>query len=75
LRQLFSKHKVLWQTGELGRVDQGGGGTVAQFIANLDVETIDAGVSVLSMHSPFEVVGKADVYMTYKAFDAFLADF
>lgn len=62
---------VIWQTGELGKVDQGGGGTVAKFVANLGVDVIDIGVPVLSMHAPFEVVAKNDVYMTYKAFDAF----
>jgi len=58
---------VVWQSGELGKVDQGGGGTVAKYIANLSVNTIDIGVPVLSMHSPFEVVSKTDVYNTYKA--------
>ena len=60
-----------WQTGELGKVDCGGGGTVAKYIAELDVDTIDVGVPVLSMHAPFEVVSKMDVYMTHKAFKAF----
>ncbi len=67
LRSLFDRNGVVWQMGELGKVDQGGGGTVALLMANRDIETIDAGVPVLSMHSPFEVVSKADCYMTYKA--------
>lgn len=67
LRGLFEKQGVIWQMGELGKVDQGGGGTVALIMANRDIETIDAGVPVLSMHSPFEVVSKMDCYMTYKA--------
>ena len=62
-----------WQTGELGKVDMGGGGTVAAYIANLNVDTIDVGVPVLSMHAPFETVSKIDVYMTYKAFSAFIS--
>ena len=66
LRRVFASAGVLWQMGELGKVDQGGGGTIAKYMANRDVETIDAGVPVLSMHSPFEVVSKLDCYMTYK---------
>ena len=62
---------VLWQSGELGKVDVGGGGTVAKFIAELNVDTVDLGVPVLSMHSPFEIVSKIDVYSTYRAFKAF----
>ena len=56
---------------ELGKVDQGGGGTVAQYIANLDMDTIDCGVPLLSMHAPYEVASKADIYMAYKAYEAF----
>jgi aspartyl aminopeptidase len=63
---------VLWQIGELGKVDAGGGGTVAKYIADLDVDTVDLGVPVLSMHSPFEVVAKLDVYMAHRAFSALL---
>ena len=62
---------VMWQIGELGKVDAGGGGTIAMFIANMDVDTVDLGVPVLSMHAPFEVTSKLDVYYTYKAFAAF----
>ena len=61
-----------WQTGELGKVDQGGGGTVARYIAEADVTTVDIGVPVISMHAPWELVSKLDVYATYEAFVAFL---
>ena len=73
VRTLFDSEKVAWQTGELGKVDEGGGGTVAKYVANLGVEVVDVGVPVLSMHAPFEVVSKLDVYMAYKGFKAFLA--
>ncbi len=72
IRKLLNDNKVIWQTGELGKVDMGGGGTVAAYIANLNVDTIDVGVPVLSMHAPYETVSKIDVYMTYKAFAAFI---
>lgn len=72
IRTLFDNEKVAWQTGELGKVDEGGGGTVAKYVANLGVEVVDVGVPVLSMHAPFEVVAKLDVYMAYKGFRAFL---
>ena len=62
---------VVWQTGELGKVDQGGGGTIAQYVANLNMDVIDAGVSVLSMHAPYEITAKTDVYMAYRAYKAF----
>ena len=71
IRRTFDDAGVLWQIGELGKVDQGGGGTVAKFIANLNVDVLDIGVPVLSMHAPFEVVSKLDVYMAYKGFKAF----
>ena len=62
---------VCWQAGELGAVDQGGGGTIAKYVAQLDIDVVDLGVPVLSMHSPFEMVAKLDVYHTYRAFRAF----
>ena len=62
---------VAWQTGELGKVDQGGGGTIAKFVSNRNVDTVDIGVPMLSMHAPFELVAKQDVLMTYRAFLAF----
>ncbi|MBO4331414.1 MAG: aminopeptidase [Oscillospiraceae bacterium] len=67
VRRMFAENGVVWQMGELGKVDQGGGGTVAKFAAQRDIDTIDAGVPVLCMHAPFEVISKADLYMTYKA--------
>ncbi len=66
LRRLFEKAGVVWQMSELGKVDQGGGGTIAKFMANRNVDTIDVGVPVMSMHAPFELVAKLDCYMTYK---------
>jgi aspartyl aminopeptidase len=72
LRNLFNKNKVVWQTGELGKVDEGGGGTVAKFLAPYGMNIIDCGPAVLSMHSPFEIAHKADIYMTYKGFKVFL---
>lgn len=71
VKALLENNNVLWQSGELGKVDAGGGGTVAMYVANLDVDTIDVGVPVLSMHAPYEIVSKIDVYMAYKAFLTF----
>ena len=70
IRKILDDRNVTWQTGELGKVDLGGGGTVAKYIANLGVDVVDLGVPVLSMHAPFEVVSKFDVYMTYLAVKA-----
>ena len=72
-RRIMDENDVCWQIGELGRVEAGGGGTVAKYIANLDVETVDLGVPVLSMHAPFEIVSKLDVYQAHKAFAALLS--
>jgi len=66
VRRVLDDADVIWQMAELGKVDQGGGGTIAKFMANRNIDTIDAGVPVLSMHAPFEVVSKFDCYMTYK---------
>ncbi len=66
LRRLYAEKGVIWHMAELGKVDQGGGGTIAKFMAKRNIDTIDAGVPVLSMHAPFEVVAKLDCYMTYK---------
>ena len=71
LRGVMAKDNVLWQTGELGKVDIGGGGTVAKFIAKHNIDTVDLGVPVISMHAPYEIVSKVDVYETYRAFCAF----
>ncbi len=70
LRRIFAEAGVVWQMAELGKVDQGGGGTVAVYMARRNISTIDAGVPVLSMHAPFEVVSKFDCYMTYKGVKA-----
>ena len=67
VRRIFEREGVVWQMAELGKVDQGGGGTIAKFMANRNIDTIDAGTPVLSMHAPFEVTSKLDCYMTYKA--------
>ena len=72
VRKTFDENGVIWQTGELGKVDVGGGGTVAKFIANMNIDTVDIGVPVVSMHAPYEVVSKADVYEVYLAFKAFI---
>ena len=70
LRGLFAEKDVAWQMAELGKVDQGGGGTVAKYMANRNITTIDAGIPVLSMHAPYEIVSKLDCYMAYKAISA-----
>lgn len=72
LRKKFDDNGVIWQTGEMGKVDVGGGGTVAKYIANYNINTIDIGVPVISMHSPYEVISKADLYESYLAFRAFI---
>ena len=74
IRTLLEKNKIQWQIGELGRVDLGGGGTIAKYVANMNVDVIDLGVPVLSMHAPFEIVSKTDVYMAYRAFYEFFAE-
>ncbi len=68
----FDAADVKWQCGELGKIDIGGGGTIACYLANLDIEVIDVGVALLAMHAPYEVAGKFDVYMAYKAYRAFM---
>ena len=72
LRMLFDKNDVIWQTGELGKGDQGGGGTIAYILANLGAEVVDCGTAMHSMHAPIELVSKADAYMTMKAYNVFL---
>jgi len=71
IRNLFNKNKIVWQTGELGKVDIGGGGTIAKFMAEYGANVIDCGPPILAMHSPFEIASKADLYSTYKAYKAF----
>jgi len=72
VRKILNDAGIAWQTTELGAVDKGGGGTIAMMIANLGVDVIDCGVPVLSMHAPFEVVSKVDLFNTYMAYIAFL---
>ncbi|HWR27531.1 MAG TPA: aminopeptidase [Candidatus Thermoplasmatota archaeon] len=72
IRALLDKAKVPWQTGELGKVDKGGGGTVAKYFSRLGMEVVDLGAPVLSMHSPYEVASKVDLYASYLAYLAFL---
>ncbi len=74
ITSIMDSNDVIWQTGELGKVDKGGGGTIAMYVANLNMDVIDCGVPVLSMHAPFEVTAKGDVYMAYKAYLAFYND-
>lgn len=71
VRSILEKEQILWQTGELGKVDAGGGGTIAKYVANLNVDVVDLGVPVLSMHAPFEVISKIDLKMAYDAIKAF----
>ncbi|MBE6596004.1 MAG: aminopeptidase [Ruminococcaceae bacterium] len=71
LRGVMEKAGVVWQAGELGKVDCGGGGTVAKFIAEHNIETVDLGVPVISMHAPYEAIAKVDLYEAYRAFCAF----
>ena len=68
---IMEENGVYWQAGELGAVDQGGGGTIAKYVAHMDIDVVDLGVPILSMHAPFELSSKLDVYNTYKAFCAF----
>ncbi|KAF0118102.1 MAG: putative aminopeptidase 1 [bacterium] len=74
LRQVFNRNSIVWQTGELGKVDEGGGGTIAKYLASYGMDIVDCGVALLGMHSPFEVSSKADVYMTYKGYRVFLSE-
>lgn len=71
IRAMLDNANILWQTGELGKVDLGGGGTVAMYIANLGVDVVDLGIPVLSMHAPFETTSKLDIYMAYLAMKEF----
>lgn len=71
IRKILDDKNILWQSGELGKVDAGGGGTIAKYVANLNVDVVDLGVPVLSMHAPFEVISKIDLFMAYKAITAF----
>lgn len=72
IRAVMDESKIHYQTAELGKVDQGGGGTIAYILGNYNMDVIDAGIAVLNMHAPMEVVSKVDVYETYQAYKAFL---
>lgn len=72
IRAMLDRANIIWQTGELGKVDAGGGGTVAMYVANLGIDVIDLGVPVLSMHAPYETTSKLDVYMCYRAMYEFM---
>ena len=72
IRGILNKNKIPWQTAELGKVDQGGGGTVAKYFSRLGMEVIDMGPAVMSMHSPYEITSKVDIYSAYLAYKAFL---
>ena len=74
VRQVLDNNEVGFQTAEMGRVDLGGGGTIAYIMANYGMEVIDSGVAVLSMHAPYEVTSKADIYEAYRGYKAFLKD-
>lgn len=71
IRKIFNDNDVVWQMGELGKVDQGGGGTIAYILANYGMEVVDCGVALLSVHAPYEIASKADIYMAYKGYKAF----
>ena len=75
LRRIFGDNDIVWHIAELGKVDEGGGGTIAKFMAYYGMDVIDAGVPVLDMHSPFEITAKTDIWMMKKAFMAFLQDY
>ena len=72
IRAIMDEKNICYQTAEIGRVDQGGGGTIAYILGNYNMNVIDAGVPVLSMHAPMEIVSKADVFEAYEAYKAFL---
>lgn len=74
IRRIFNKNNVIWQTGELGKVDQGGGGTIAYLMARYGMKVVDCGVGLFSMHAPHELAGKLDIYMAYKGYNAFFQD-
>ena len=74
ISKLCDNNDIIWQTGEYGKVDQGGAGTVASDISELNIDVIDVGVPILSMHSPIELASKGDIYMTYKCFKAFFVN-
>jgi aspartyl aminopeptidase len=74
IRNIFNKNKIVWQTGGMGKIDQGGGGTIALYLANRNADIIDCGVPLFSIHAPMEIVGKGDLYSAYLAYRAFLRE-
>ena len=74
LRGILDKHEVAFQTSELGKVDQGGGGTIAYILANYGMQVIDSGVAVLNMHAPWEIISKVDLYEAFLGYVAFLKE-
>lgn len=72
IRNVFDSNDVNFQTSELGRVDQGGGGTIAYILGNMNMNVVDAGIPVLNMHAPMEVISKVDLYEAYLGYKAFL---
>jgi aspartyl aminopeptidase len=75
IRKIFEGNNIHYQTGEVGKVDAGGGGTIAYIFANKGIEVIDCGISILSMHSPYEVASKYDIYMAYRAYKCFFESY
>ena len=74
VRKVMDDNKIMFQFSELGKVDQGGGGTIAYILANKNMDVIDAGIPVQNMHAPFETASKGDLYEAYRAYKAFLKD-
>lgn len=74
IRRIFNRAGITWQMGELGKVDEGGGGTIAKYLAQYGMDIVDCGTPLLGMHSPFEVASKGDIYETFRAYCAFLAE-
>jgi aspartyl aminopeptidase len=72
IRGIFNAGGVIWQAGELGKIDQGGGGTIAMYLSQLGIETVDSGPALLGMHSPFEIADKTDIYNTYLGYKVFI---
>ncbi|MBQ2509966.1 MAG: aminopeptidase, partial [Erysipelotrichaceae bacterium] len=74
IRKIMDENEVMFQFSELGRVDQGGGGTIAYILANKNMDVLDAGIPVQNMHAPYETASKGDIYEAYRAYKAFLKD-
>ena len=74
MRNIFEKNQILFQTAELGKVDVGGGGTIAYVLAEYGMEVVDSGIAVLNMHAPWEIASKVDIYEAYKGYKVFLKE-